>query len=94
MNIRIQWLAQLRTLSGQTEETVDVDSTCSLAELICRVADSHGDPLREYLITEGGHIRPSLLLIVNDQTISSSTAASMALNDNDTVCLLPPISGG
>ena len=45
-------------------------------------------------MTEAGHARPSLLVVVNDSAVSAREAATTMLHSDDVVTLLPPIAGG
>ncbi len=93
MKLRVQYMAQLRTAVGQAEEVVELPNGNSLAELLNQLANTHS-AARSHFVTETGHARPSLLIVVNNSAVSAREAATTALHSDDVVTLLPPIAGG
>ncbi len=93
MNLRVQYMAQLRAAVGRTEEAVELPEGNSLADLLNQLADTHSEA-RSHFVTETGQARPSLLMVVNDSAVSAREAATTALHSEDVVILLPPIAGG
>jgi MoaD family protein len=93
MKIKVQYMSQLRTVVGSTEEELELAERCSLAELLTRLATTHC-AAKSHFVTETGQPRPSLLIVVNDSAVSAREAATTMLHSNDVVTLLPPIAGG
>lgn len=93
MKLRVQYLAQLRTIVGQSEEVVELPDAACLSELLSQLAATH-DAARPHFVTETGQARPSLLIVVNESTVSAREATTTVLRSNDVVTLLPPIAGG
>ena len=93
MRLKVQYMAQIRTAVGRGDEDVEVLKGCCLADLLNHLANIHG-AARSHLVTETGHVRPSLLVVVNDSAVPARNAATTELHANDVVTLLPPIAGG
>jgi MoaD family protein len=93
MKLRVQYMAQLRAAVGRTEEEVELRDGNSLAELLNQLANTHS-AARSHFVTETGHARPSLLIVVNDAAVPAREATATALHSEDVVTLLPPIAGG
>lgn len=92
MTITVHYSAQIKQAAGIAEESVDIESGCSAQDLISRVAERHGEPLRGFLVDESGAFRTNNLLVVGDEQVDWATPR--ALHDGDVVTILPPISGG
>lgn len=93
MNLRVQYMAQLRTAVGCAAEDVELAEGSSVAELLHQLARTHA-AARNHLVAETGHARPSLLIVVNDTTVPARNAESTLLHAQDVVTLLPPVAGG
>lgn len=93
MKLRVQYMAQLRTAVGRSEEAVELSEGTRLSELLAHLAAIHNEA-RSHFVTETGHARPSLLIVVNESAVSARDAASTVLQPNAVVTLLPPIAGG
>lgn len=93
MKLRVQYMAQLRAVVGQSEEVVELPAAACLTELLVHLAVVHGEA-RSHFVTETGQARPSLLIVVNESAVSAREAATTVLHSNDVVTLLPPIAGG
>lgn len=93
MKLRVQYMSQLRTVVGRSEEAVELPDTARLSELLAHLAAAHSEA-RSHFVTETGQARPSLLIVVNESAVSAREAATTVLHSNDVVTLLPPIAGG
>ena len=93
MKMRVQYMAQLRAAVGRAEEEIELSNGNSLADLLHQLANTHS-AARSHFVTEAGHARPSLLIVVNDAAVSARDAASTVLQSDNVVTLLPPIAGG
>jgi molybdopterin converting factor small subunit len=92
MQITIEYAAQLKRAAGLAAETVDVDGSCSVQQLVADIAARHGDPLAGLLLDSAGAMHPSILLFVGDEQVRWETPRP--LEANETVTFLSPISGG
>jgi len=92
MTITLKYLAQLRHVAGVGSEPVELAKPCSVKELIQRVAQRRGEPLRRWLINEAGTLQPTILLFLGDVQVTGQE--DVELNDGDVITLLSPIAGG
>ena len=93
MKIRVHLTGQLRGILKQDEEMFELPSAATVYDALVLIAACH-ESARLQFVTEQGEIRPSLLLVVNDAAIPARQAASIQLNEQDHLTILPPISGG
>ena len=49
MQVTVEYAAQVKQAAGVGSETVELDEGSSVRDLILRVADRHGDPLRRVI---------------------------------------------
>lgn len=94
MNVRVGYSAQLRTSIGRAEEDVELEAGSTLAALIEYLAARLDDASKGHLVAPQGHIRASLLIVVNEAVTSADAAQTTVLKSGDVVLLLPPIAGG
>ena len=92
MKVTIEYAAQVKRAAGTASEGVEVEPPCTVQQLVSRVAENHGDPLKSLLLDSNGQLHPSILLFVGDDQIRWKTAVE--LSDRDVVTILSPISGG
>ena len=94
MRLRVQYTAQLRTVSGRAEDEVEIPEGSNLAELLRRVASELPPEAAPYLLTPGGELQPSLLVAVNNGAVMSREAHAVLVHTGDVIMLMPPIAGG
>ena len=94
MKLRVQYMAQLRAAVGRPHDDMDLPDGSSLAMLLDRLIQTLDAAAAAHLIAPGGHVRPSLLIVVNDSAAPLPAAANTELRHGDVVLLLPPIAGG
>jgi molybdopterin converting factor small subunit len=92
INVLVKYHAQARPAAGAAEERVALHETASIQDLLNKLADKHGQALRELLVTSEGQPHPSLLLFMHDHQVHA--AARRKLADRDEIIVLPPMSGG
>ena len=92
MIVTVRYCAQIKQAIGFASEAVELDGTCSAQDLVHRLAEKHGDPVRSFLLDDGGHLRINNLLVVGEDQVRWETPR--LLEDGDVVTILPPISGG
>ena len=91
MNVAVRDMARLRQAAGAASEQVELDRPCTVAELLQRLAASHGAPFRDLVLDAAGGAHPALLLFVGDEQISPETTA---LRDGEVLTVLTPMAGG
>ena len=92
MRVAVKYLAQLKQAAGCASEAVELDGACSLPELVGRLAERHGEPLRGLLLDPAGRPHDALLVFVGDEQVRWE--AARALRDGDLVTVLAPMAGG
>ncbi|MEW4486988.1 MoaD/ThiS family protein [Thalassoglobus sp. JC818] len=93
MSIRVQFEAQLRESSGVRDTVVDVDSI-SLCDLFMTLSEKFGEDFGRRILDDQQQPRRSLLVFVNEASVTASDFETRQLSSNDVVTLYPPISGG
>jgi molybdopterin converting factor small subunit len=94
MKLRVQYTAQLRAAVGRPHDDVDLPDGSSLAMLLDHLIQTLDAAAAAHLIAPGGHIRSSLLIVINETAAPVHAAATTELRHGDVVLLLPPIAGG
>jgi molybdopterin converting factor small subunit len=92
MQVTVEYAAQVKRVAGIASETIEVNSACTVQELVKQAVDRHGDALRRVLLDSGGELQRSILVFVGED--QARWDDHVELKDGDTVTLLSPISGG
>ena len=92
MHVTLNYFAQVRQAAGVEAEQVQLDDDTDVLGAVEEVAERHGKDLRGLVLDESGAIRPSLMVLVNGQSLSAGQ--SLALADGDEITILSPIAGG
>ena len=90
MHVTVHYFAQLRRAVDRTEERVEMEPGSTVARLLRRLSDLHGEAVRSLLLGADGASRPSLLVFIDEQPADPETE----LGDGDEVTLLTPMAGG
>lgn len=93
MMVRVQYMAQLRTLAGVGEEPVELPESSHVMALVEQLARERVEAA-SHLLADDKHLRPSLLIAVNGAAVAARDAVNTVLRQGDVVTLLPPIAGG
>ena len=91
MKVSVRYVGQLRQAAGVASEAVEPDPPCTVADLLRRLADRHGEIFRDFVLDAGGEVRRPLLLFVGDEQVRPEETA---LRDGDVVTVLTPMAGG
>ena len=92
VKIAVHYRAQVRQAANAACEQVEVEEPCSVLELLARLADRHGEPLRKLLLDPDGRPQPTVLIFVGDQQVGPGERAE--LREGDVVTVLSPMAGG
>lgn len=92
MTIHVVYVAQLKSVRGVEQETLEMDGTPSVREVLDHLAGCNGPELRDMLLTGEGRVRPSLLLFAGDRQVDPESPEP--LTDGQTLTLLSPMAGG
>ncbi len=91
MKITLQFHAQARAAIGRDEQSIEIPSPCTIAQLLLRVAEAHPE-LRKVLLGSDGRPQMSLLTFVGDNLVRIDSEQS--LREGDVVSMHAPIFGG
>jgi molybdopterin converting factor small subunit len=94
MKLRVQYMAQLRTVVGRCEESIELPDGSSLAALFSHLAAAHGGRSEPHLLAANGQAQSGLLVVVNGTAKPVREADVTVLCAGDVVVLMPPIAGG
>lgn len=92
MKITVNYLAQLRHAAGISSESIDLDTACSIQDLVIQLTENHGEPLRSFLLDTTGTLRQSILLIIGETQVHWEIPVQ--LKEGDVVTFLSPLAGG
>jgi len=90
LNIRVEYMAQLRAGAGCSEESFSLDPGADLESLAAAIAERHGEAVRGLLFGDDGAPSPTLLCFVS----SEQADWHRTLSEDDVVTIMTPISGG
>ena len=91
-NIYIE--GQLRLAAGVDQIELNSESSLSLHELWDRPKASQSSQVTSGLFTEGGTLRRSLLVFIDNQPVSHDEFANHQLDSDTEISILSPIAGG
>lgn len=89
MNVVVRYLAQLRQIAGRPVDNLALPASCTVGQLVARVAES-SEGLRRVLLDDSGELRSTILVFVGDE----QAGKDRPLKDGDDVILMTPIAGG
>lgn len=92
MKVTVNYLAQLKQAAGISSESIDLDTACSIQDLVIQLAENYGEPLRSFLLDSGGSLRQSILLIIDETQVHWETPVQ--LKEGDVITFLSPLAGG
>ena len=92
MNITLNYTTQVKAALGFATDSVEVESGCTVSQLLSAVAEKHGDTFRELVLTDDGQLLPSIVLCLGDAQVGFD--APNELVEGDEITILSAISGG
>ncbi len=92
MKVNVRYAAQARDAAGLSAEAVELGNPATVAALLARVAELHGEVMRALVLRADGAPQPALLVFVGDEQVRPGEARGLMAGD--TVLLMSPISGG
>lgn len=92
MKVNVNYLAQLKQAAGISSESVELNTPCSVQDLVTRLAENHGEPLRSFLLDTRGNLCTSILIVVGDTQVHWETPVQ--LKEGDVISFLSPLAGG
>ena len=92
MTVTINYLAQLKQITGIPSESITIDGACSVQDLVRQVAEKQRNSLGSFLLDTEGNLRNSILVIVGDNQVHWEIP--MQLKEGDEISFLSPLAGG
>ena len=92
MAITVHYETLLKRAAGTSSEVIDLDGSHDVRDVVRRIAEQRGDPLRSQLVDAAGELRSSVLIFIGDRQVSLREPNPVA--DGDMITLMSPISGG
>jgi MoaD family protein len=86
--VRVEFIGQLRELTGAKEITIAVEGRATLDSAMKTLTDKFGGALRERIFEEG-KLSDELLLILNGRSVRPADLTSVGLKDGDNIVLAP-----
>lgn len=94
MIVKVQYFAQLREIVNQREESLDLDNSSTVMDLLKMLVSRHGDKFREYVFSSSGVPRPYLQFLLNGESIARMNGFETKLQDDCRLAIIPPVGGG
>lgn len=91
MQVRVEFAAQLKRAAGHAEESVQLANNATLRELAVQLAEQHGVPFRQMILTESNELSGTVLVFSNEKQVRDP---AYRLSEGETLTFLTPISGG
>jgi len=93
--VTVKFLAAAREKAGIREETLQLEGSSTVLDILKALATRHGDKLKEYLFDrESGSPRPQLGFLLNGRSVSMMGGFSAEVTEDATMIIFPPTSGG
>ena len=91
-SVAVSYFGTLRKVSGVGRETVPLNGANRISDVVRRLGELHGEPLKSALLDPNGLIREYLLISVGDEEIDKTGTTQVA--GGDEISIFSPISGG
>lgn len=93
MEITVEYTGQLAGITGETDESVEIEEGTTLRALVDRLGRKHGEQYADLLVDEAGELRASTLVIIDGEQ-AEGDRGGISLDGVGTVMLMTPIAGG
>lgn len=92
MQVTINYFAQIRQAAGVESDRLSLDEGMDIQAVLWKLAERHGDDFRALILDQTGAARPSLLTLVNGESVAHREQRSLA--DGDELSLISAVAGG
>ncbi len=92
MRIEVKYLAQLKHAAGLSSETIEVQSPCTVSQLLRRISQGLEKKINLFLLDDKGNLHTTMLVFVDGELVRPES--EQLLEDGETITLLPPMAGG
>lgn len=95
MNIKVQYLGQIRVIANTREEELEIPTNAMVQELLFKLSGMYGKNFDGEVFTEDGvNVRDDLTVAINGTAIRQLDYLKTRLKQNDVVTLFPIFPGG
>jgi MoaD family protein len=95
MNVKVQYLGQVRVIANKKEEEQEISSNAMVQELLRKLSGLYGKAFDlEVFEDDGENLRDDLTVAVNGTAIRQLDYLDTRLKQNDIVTLFPIFPGG
>jgi len=94
MIVNVRFVGSLRSVSGKSRMTLDLEKNVPLKEALRRLAEKKPKLGRALIDTEFDDPRLNALVIVNDKEISVLDGLNTMLKNRDEIVFVPVLHGG
>lgn len=95
LRVKVKYLSVAREIAGVRDESVEIGNSSTVADLLKRLVEKHGEKMREYLFDlQTGKPHPHLQFFLNDKSIHLINGFDTTVTEDSTIAIVPPVSGG
>lgn len=94
MKVEVKFFTTLREITGKNIETIQLQNSITIDELITLLAEKYSKNFREYIYDKKGKVQDFLSFLVNGKNINVMQGFDTKLKQGDIVAILPPVGGG
>jgi molybdopterin synthase sulfur carrier subunit len=94
MKVEAKFFTTLREITGKKIETIQLQNSITIDELITLLAEKYGKKFREYVYNKKGKVHDFLSFLVNGKNINVLQGFDTELKEGDIIAILPPVGGG
>jgi len=94
MRVDVRYLGLFRTTLNKEEDKIEIKKGSFIKELLDRLVEKYGEPLKKLYSMKGNIIDPSFLVTVNSVPIGQLQGMDTKLTEGDKIDLMILVSGG
>lgn len=94
MKVNVKFIGLLRLALGRWNAEISLPEGATVGETIDALAKKYGEEFKNLVYDGRGEIRKSLIFMINEKNINTISGFKTALEDGDTLAILPPVGGG
>jgi len=79
--VKIRFFGMLKEMVGKREESLQIDDSSSVADLIKLLSSKHGQRFTDFVFDEKGNLRDGFAFAVNGDSLSVSKLSSIKCKD-------------